>query len=586
MAFDANIKSYLRAYQREFNAAVHGGQHTAELSFRVPMHNMFRQIAHDLNPDVSFDITLEPRNQGRMGRPDWMVQDSVSLGVYGYIEAKGPSSETFDTAPYRNQIARYLSLRHKLIITDGIDYVFCFNETPVVVSLIDKARMGVADWSRLPVNPLFRFYMEQFFTNPAPQRIDEEKLVELVAIRTRNLADDILAHADLSIDEALNDEERQVINLLNGLKALVYNHNDPALRNGSVFADFTAQVVMFCLLYAQRVLCTSSDTPAEKASKIREYAFNDIIDGEALLPFRNLMVYLRDHSGNGTFIGQWVDECIAFLSFVEMTDHQLMNPDYHRLFEDIIRQAKEEVDTDTWTMLCKSYPAETIEAYLIFGKMKELLTKDEEVGKEPEKHSPAQSLKGLVGDVFAMPTTGFADVNTQAGTEEPEQTTSGKHHKHYKRVHSETSDLKKQEIGIVGEACVYKELLNLYPDARWISGNAEKAGKALKGDDTCGYDIKYTDGNGVIQYVEVKASRNDEITFILSDNELRFACKNASCYEVIYVVIGDDGMPAHEPWRLGHLFELAEGEDLLHNDRFSIESDSYSVTAKPIAQKS
>lgn len=245
------------------------------------------------------------------------------------------------------------------------------------------------------------------------------------------------------------------------------------------------------------------------------------------------------------------------------------------------------MDTDTWMMLCKSFPAETIEAYLIFGKINELLMEEEEMAEEePENHSPARSLKGLVGDVFGTPSTGFADMNTQAGPEEPEQTTSGKHHKHHKRVHSESSDRKKQEIGIVGEACVYKELLNIYPDARWISGNAEKAGKALKGDNTCGYDIKYTDENGVIQYVEVKASRNDEITFVISDNELRFACKNASCYEIIYVVIGDDGMPAHEPWRLGHPFELAEGEDLLHNDRFSIESDSYSVTAKPIAQKS
>lgn len=333
MTFDANIKNYLRAYQREFNAAMHGGQHTAELSFRVPMHNMFKQIAHNLNPKVSFDIILEPKNQGKMGRPDWMVQDNVSLGVYGYIEAKGPSAEPFDITPYKNQIARYMSLRHKLIITDGIDYVFCFNDTPVVISIIEKNKMGVEDWSRLTVNPLFKFYMEQFFANPTPQHIDEEKLVELVAIRTRNLSDDILAHADLSVDEALNDAERQVINLLNGLKKLVYNHNDPALRTGAVFADFTAQVVMFCLLYAQRVLCTSSDTPIQKAEKIRKYAFNDIVEGEALLPFRNLMVYLRDHSGSDTFIGQWVDECIAFLSFVEMTDNQLMNPDYHRLFE-------------------------------------------------------------------------------------------------------------------------------------------------------------------------------------------------------------------------------------------------------------
>ena len=254
--------------------------------------------------------------------------------------------------------------------------------------------------------------------------------------------------------------------------------------------------------------------------------------------------------------------------------------------EEIIQLEKEKLDTDTWLMLCKSYPAATIEAYLVFGRINELLTKggesEEEIEAEP---LPSQSLKGLVEDVFSAPTTGLSSMNTQAEHEESEQIPSGKHHKHHKRVHSDTSDRKKQEIGIVGEACVFKELLNLYHDARWISGNAEKAGKALKGDDTCGYDIKYTDENGIIQYVEVKASRNEDITFMLSDNELRFACKNASCYEIIYVVVGDDGMPAHEPWRLGHLFEFGDGEDLLHNDRFSIESDSYSVTAMPIDKR-
>ena len=122
----------------------------------------------------------------------------------------------------------------------------------------------------------------------------------------------------------------------------------------------------------------------------------------------------------------------------------------------------------------------------------------------------------------------------------------------------------------------------MYPDARWVSGNAEKAGRIVKGDDTCGYDIKYKDADGKIQYVEVKASRNEEITFCLLDSELRFGCQNASSYEIIYVVIGDDGLPAHKPWRLGHLFKFAEGEDLLHNERFSIESDSYSVVAKMV----
>ena len=44
MPFDASVRAYLRAYQNEYRAALHGGQHTAELSFRVPMHEMFRRM--------------------------------------------------------------------------------------------------------------------------------------------------------------------------------------------------------------------------------------------------------------------------------------------------------------------------------------------------------------------------------------------------------------------------------------------------------------------------------------------------------------------------------------------------------------
>lgn len=333
MAFDATIRRYLRAMQREYEAAIRGGQHTAELSFRNPLHELFINLAHDLNSTADIDVILEPRNQGRMGRPDWRIQNQSTLGVYGYIEAKGPSSEPFDTTPYQDQINRYLSLGHKLIITDGIDFVICFTETPTVVSIIDKTRMGMADWSRLNVDERFRFYMQQFFTSPAPQQVNEEQLVELVAIRTRNLADDIMSFADLSEDEAIDESERQVISLLSGLKQLVYNHNDPTLRTGSVFADFVAQVVMFCLLYAHRVFCSSTDTPAQKESKIRDYINRDVVDGEALQPFKHLMHYLLNEAEAGAYICRWVDECISFLSYVQMTDEQLMNPDYHRLFE-------------------------------------------------------------------------------------------------------------------------------------------------------------------------------------------------------------------------------------------------------------
>lgn len=93
MPFDASVRAYLRAYQNEYRAALHGGQHTAELSFRVPMHEMFRRIAHDLNPAGTFDIILEPRNQGRMGRPDWrmVLVNGVQLLSSSFFTAIGKS---------------------------------------------------------------------------------------------------------------------------------------------------------------------------------------------------------------------------------------------------------------------------------------------------------------------------------------------------------------------------------------------------------------------------------------------------------------------------------------------------------------
>ena len=71
------------------------------------------------------------------------------MGIYGYIEGKGLSNESFDTAPYAAQIKKYLTLGHKLVITDGIDFVFCMDRDrePIVISIISKDKMSEKDWS-------------------------------------------------------------------------------------------------------------------------------------------------------------------------------------------------------------------------------------------------------------------------------------------------------------------------------------------------------------------------------------------------------------------------------------------------------
>lgn len=335
MSYNAIMKAYLKALQNQYKNAMNSGQYTAELSYRMPLDAMEKALAKEFNPNEEIDVILEPTTQGRVGRPDWRIHNKQTMGIYGYIEGKGLSEEEFDTKPYATQIEKYLTLGHKLIITDGLEFVFCMSKDsePAAISVIEKEKMHTKDWSAQTLNPRFEVYMREFFKNPSAQQMNEAKLVELVAVRTRMLADDILELANIPVEEAMNDNEREVIILLQQMRKLVYNHNDSKLRTADVFADFTAQVIMFCLLYAHRVLCLPEDTPAEKERKITAYIKEDLSEGEVLTPFRNLMLYLRDHSDKNFFINQRIDECIKFLSFIKMTDQQLVNPDYHQLFE-------------------------------------------------------------------------------------------------------------------------------------------------------------------------------------------------------------------------------------------------------------
>ena len=334
MPIELIVRRYLQSFQQAYRDAVVGGQHTPELSFRPPLHAMFEDLANEIN-GTNVVVVFEPRNQQRMGRPDWRFHHRDTLGVYGYIEAKGYSPRAFDITPHTVQFNRYLSLGHKLMITDGIDFVYSFDEAepPRVISLVDKTHMTNGDWSRLNINPQFEIMVRRFLAEPTPQYCDERSLVELVALRSRLLSDAILAFSNIPLEEAMNTTEEHAIILLSELRQLTYNHNDPAMRGDKVFADFAAQVIMFTLLYAHRVECTDTDSPTEKEQKIREYLARDIEEGQALRPFLMIIHYIIDHGDEGSFILNWTDECIGFLSFVHMTDQQRRTPDYHKLFE-------------------------------------------------------------------------------------------------------------------------------------------------------------------------------------------------------------------------------------------------------------
>ena len=108
MAFDTISKTYLRKLQGAYNSAISSGAYTAELSFRPVLHSFITDIVREVGIAAHTEVILEPNNQGQNGRPDWRIHDKNTLGIYGYIEAKGIGPSSLDASEYQDQIDKYL----------------------------------------------------------------------------------------------------------------------------------------------------------------------------------------------------------------------------------------------------------------------------------------------------------------------------------------------------------------------------------------------------------------------------------------------------------------------------------------------
>ena len=254
----------------------------------------------------------------------------------------------------------------------------------------------------------------------------------------------------------------------------------------------------------------------------------------------------------------------------------------------LIDERSQKVASDDMEFLNANYSRSTVHAHLLFDRIDELvISKISNSDLQGEIHvndkPKAPSIYDLIESAFSTETVGVSAISTKIKQQVAINSGNRIAGNHQGRIYSEQTEKNKKENGMTGEIAVFKELMHLYPETtHWVSGNAQQANRIEKGDDSCGYDMYYIDADGVKQYVEVKASKSEEITFSLSDNELKFALSHSKNYEIFYVVIGDNGKPKHEIWRLGHLFDFSEDEELMRNDRFTIESKEYCITAKPI----
>jgi len=134
-----------------------------------------------------------------------------------------------------------------------------------------------------------------------------------------------------------------------------------------------------------------------------------------------------------------------------------------------------------------------------------------------------------------------------------------------------------EDWGLYAERSVYYKLAELYGEksVMWVSENARKDNVNPDGEAGHGYDMKYINENSDTIFVEVKSAKSHDLSFIITESELRFAEKHAKNHEII-LVTDIENEPI--PYRLPNMFSYTVGESRSKNSRFAITlNGSYTV---------
>jgi len=336
MSFRQIVENYLTRLEEFHREAERTNEMTGELSYRPVLDSFFGELTAQIGEHIA--RVFEPRQQAHAGRPDWRFYDRNSLGLFGYVEAKAFAADRpIRIEDYRAQVTKYLSLGYRVILTDGVEFVFFDpnDRSEASLSLINKNIAG-SFLQRVSTDlPLIEDQLNKFFANIAARFISEQQLVTECARRARFLADEIDALADLPVGAGLNARENEAIDILRKLREVIQKHHDPLLRDRKTFSGFVAQTLIFGLIYAHRVLGIEKVEPAERYTLLKQF-WLDESDGHfasELRPFRALTKLLRDEIASVGGLGVWYENCCLMLSHVQLLEDQVSEPDYHGLFE-------------------------------------------------------------------------------------------------------------------------------------------------------------------------------------------------------------------------------------------------------------
>ena len=361
------LAEYIKRLGNDYKTAIATGDATPELSFRPALDDFLVQMSKFINRKIV--RIFEPRQQGKYGCPDWLFSNKDTMGIYGYVEAKGFNPDVvLNPANYEGQVKRYLYLGNPVILTDGVDFiVYNPNGTSFLTSVCKKPINWDSPTLDSDIFPMFK----EFFKEEGFRTIGEKQLVAELSKRAKYLCEDLEGILELDEDEAENETEWKTIFSLKHLWDVAAKSHDKSLVDNHTFAAFVAQILAFGLLYAHRYVNEKDITPAEKYQKLQVFWNSSSFKVQALRlqPFKTLVNALADEL-NSSFskIGIWYDNTRRMLSCIRLSDQQISTPNFHELYESFLAayDGKTRSDFGAWytPMPLAEYTAKFVDTIL------------------------------------------------------------------------------------------------------------------------------------------------------------------------------------------------------------------------------
>ena len=336
MSFETITKTYLANFQASCRVAYSNGAKAIELATRPAVHQYIQSLVSLCKKDADDILLHHDVNYTKRDRPDWRLEDRNTYGIYCFGDHKSLSMDKplKLSANEEKQIERYLELGRPVFVFDGIEFLFFFDgiKSPARCELVKKPLVLSDKWDQLIINPLAEQNFRKLINNPGFRKWTETQLIEQLAIRARDLSDDLNILLCAPVGSGASISEESLLKALHNLKLLISKHHDTSLANNDACADFISQVLTFGLFYAHTRHGQASDDPVERRLAIADF-WNECGHESRLRPFKSIIYELSEPLKDINVLSQWYAEILGVLAHAEYMGTEKGPQDFHALFE-------------------------------------------------------------------------------------------------------------------------------------------------------------------------------------------------------------------------------------------------------------